>query len=54
MSYTRPYEGTGLGLALVKIFIDLNRAKIKVNSEPGSGTTFTVILSGDKKWGLQK
>ncbi|MDQ7817825.1 MAG: PAS domain-containing sensor histidine kinase [Melioribacteraceae bacterium] len=55
MSYTRPYEGTGLGLALVKIFIDLNRAKIKVNSEPGNGTTFTVILKGDnKKWGIQK
>jgi signal transduction histidine kinase len=54
MSYTRPYEGTGLGLALVKLFIDLNRAKIKVNSEPGSGTTFTIIISGDKKWGLQK
>ncbi|NMB80932.1 MAG: PAS domain-containing sensor histidine kinase [Ignavibacteria bacterium] len=54
MSYTRPYEGTGLGLALVKIFIDLNRAKIKVNSEPGGGTTFTIILSGDKKWGIQK
>jgi len=28
--------------------------KIKVNSEPGSGTTFTIIISGDKKWGLQK
>lgn len=54
MSYTRPYEGTGLGLALVKIFIDLNRAKIKVHSEPGKGSTFTVILSGDKKWGIQK
>lgn len=54
MSYTRPYEGTGLGLALVKIFIDLNRAKIKVNSEPGNGSTFTVIISGDKKWGIQK
>lgn len=54
MSYTRPYEGTGLGLALVKTFIDLNRAKIKVNSEPECGATFTVILSGDKKWGIQK
>jgi signal transduction histidine kinase len=53
MSYSRPYEGTGLGLALVKSFLDLNRAKIKVNSEPGVGSTFTVILSGEKRWGIQ-
>ncbi len=54
MGYTRPYEGTGLGLALVKGFIDLNRAKIKVNSEPDKGSIFTVILDGEKRWGLQK
>ncbi len=54
MGYTRPYEGTGLGLALVKGFIDLNRAKIKVNSEPGKGSIFTVILDGEKRWGMQK
>ncbi|MEW6196946.1 MAG: PAS domain-containing sensor histidine kinase [Bacteroidota bacterium] len=54
MGYTRPYEGTGLGLALVKGFIDINRAKIKVNSEPGKGSIFTVILDGEKRWGLQK
>ncbi len=53
MGYTRRYEGTGLGLALVKSFIDINKAQIKVKSELNSGTTFTVILIGDKKWGLQ-
>lgn len=52
MGYTRPYDGTGLGLALVKNFIELNRAKIKVNSEPGRGSTFTVILEGEKRWAL--
>jgi len=51
MSYTRSFDGTGLGLALVKQFIDINRAKIKVNSEYGWGSTFTVILNGDRKWG---
>jgi len=53
MSYTRPFEGTGLGLALVKGFADLNRAKLRVNSTPNNGTTFTVIFSGENKWGLK-
>ena len=53
MGYTRRYEGTGLGLALVKNFIDINKAQIKVKSELNSGTTFTVILNGDKTWGTQ-
>ncbi|TSA28819.1 MAG: sensor histidine kinase, partial [Ignavibacteriales bacterium] len=52
MGYTRRYEGTGLGLALVKNFIDINKAQIKVKSELNVGTTFTVILNGDKKWGI--
>ena len=54
MGYTRPFEGTGLGLALVKGFADVNGAKIKVNSEVNKGTTFTVIFTGDYKWGLKK
>lgn len=52
MGYTRKYDGTGLGLALVKSFIDINKAQIKVKSELNTGTTFTVILNGDKKWGM--
>ncbi len=54
MSYTRPFEGTGLGLALVKGFADLNRAKMRVNSLPNKGTTFTVIFNGESKWGLMQ
>jgi len=53
MGYTRRYEGTGLGLALVKNFIDINKAQIKVKSEINVGTTITVILNGDKTWGIQ-
>ncbi len=53
IGYTRRYDGTGLGLAIVKNFLDLNNAKIKVTSEPKVGSKFTVILSGDKKWGYQ-
>lgn len=42
--YTRPYDGTGLGLALVKSFVDLNEAKIEVNSEVNVGTKFSVAF----------
>jgi len=54
MGYTRRYEGTGLGLALVKSFADLNRAKIKVISEVNKGTTFTIIFKNEKLRETQK
>jgi signal transduction histidine kinase len=52
MGYTRRYDGTGLGLALAKNFVDVNKAQLKVKSELNVGSTFTVILNGDKKWGI--
>lgn len=41
--YTRKFEGNGLGLALVKKYIELNNAFIKVDSEKNKGTKFTVV-----------
>lgn len=43
-SANRAYEGSGLGLALVKELIELHKGKISVDSVYGEGSTFTVWL----------
>ncbi|HLL94881.1 MAG TPA: two-component regulator propeller domain-containing protein, partial [Spirosoma sp.] len=43
-SNTRAYEGTGIGLALVKELIDLLGGTITVESQPNVGTTFRLTL----------
>jgi signal transduction histidine kinase len=40
----RQREGTGLGLALTKRFVEMHHGAIDVRSEPGMGSTFTVTL----------
>jgi len=42
--YTRKAEGTGLGLALTKRFVELHGGEISLASELGHGSTFTITL----------
>ncbi|XP_060084992.1 sensor histidine kinase GacS-like [Ylistrum balloti] len=44
VGYGRAYEGTGLGMALVKKFIDLGNGELRIRSEKGTGTTVTINL----------
>jgi PAS domain S-box-containing protein len=43
-SFTRQYEGTGLGLTLVQKLTDLHGGSVQVESKFGEGSTFTINL----------
>lgn len=43
---TNEEKGTGLGLILVKEFLDISGGKVYVKSKPGKGTRFTIEIPG--------
>ncbi|UTW54583.1 ATP-binding protein [Kordiimonas sp. SCSIO 12610] len=45
---SRSHEGTGLGLSLVKAFMDMHDGDIKLSSEVGKGTTITLHFPSER------
>jgi signal transduction histidine kinase len=43
-SLSRRHDGTGLGLALVKVMAELHSGNLRLDSEVGCATTASVIL----------
>ncbi|MDA3859033.1 MAG: ATP-binding protein, partial [Roseovarius sp.] len=41
---SREMGGTGLGLAIVKHIVNRHRGRLRIDSTPGQGSAFTVIL----------
>jgi adenylate cyclase len=46
-SSSREYEGTGIGLSLVKELVELHNGTIDVKSDHGFGTEFSVFIPGN-------
>ena len=45
----RKFQGSGLGLALTRKYLELDGAEISVQSEKGKGTTFTIRFSQESE-----
>src|SRR4051812_13329106 len=50
-SWDRRYEGTGLGLPLVKALLTLHEGRLEIDSAPGMGTTVTASFPSHRTLG---
>ncbi len=48
-SYDRPYEGTGLGLSVVRGLVGLHGGSMHIESTPGAGTCVSVRLPAERQ-----
>ena len=44
----RKYDGSGLGLTLVKSFVELHGGRLEIDSVPGVGTTVTLVFPAER------
>jgi PAS domain S-box-containing protein len=44
----RKYDGTGLGLPLTKSLVELHGGTLEIESEPGAGTTVTIVFPRER------
>ena len=49
ISYSRAYEGSGLGLSISKAYVELMGGSMSVESEPGKGSRFTFSIPIEKE-----
>jgi len=42
-------QGTGIGLAMARHIIEAHDGEIRLESKPGRGSTFTILLPTEKK-----
>jgi PAS domain S-box-containing protein len=48
----RPGEGTGLGLCIVQRLVSQAGGHLRVDSQPGAGTSFFITLPIEEKWSM--
>jgi two-component system phosphate regulon sensor histidine kinase PhoR len=48
-SRSRETGGTGLGLAIVKHVLNRHQARLEIASEPGRGSTFSVLFAQERR-----
>jgi signal transduction histidine kinase len=51
--YTTKARGIGLGLVVAKNLTEINNGRIEVQSEPGKGSIFSIILPGEHEEGCR-